>query len=172
MAYKKHILLGKITKIHGYEGAVIIRLERNFSDNIPEMESVFIETDGKPVPFFIDYFEQPDPLSLRLKFSDYNSTGKVKEFIGCNLYFTKETISVFSDENPLNLVEYKVFSDKDISVGTITEIIENPGQLLLKIISGTGKNILLPLHEDLIREIDSENKIIRMIIPDGISDIN
>jgi 16S rRNA processing protein RimM len=96
----------------------------------------------------------------------------VKEFIGCNLYFTKETISVFSDENPLNLVEYKVFSDKDISVGTITEIIENPGQLLLKIISGTGKNILLPLHEDLIREIDSENKIIRMIIPDGISDIN
>jgi ribosomal protein L35AE/L33A len=51
MAYKKHILLGKITKVHGFEGAVTIRLERSFSDNILKMESVFIETDGRPVPF-------------------------------------------------------------------------------------------------------------------------
>ncbi len=172
MAYKKHRLLGKITKIHGYEGAVTIRLEKDFPDNIPEMESVFIETDGRLVPFFIDFSEQPDLSTLRIRFKGYNSTEKVKEFVGCKLYLTEAEISAMPVETPQGLIEYEVISDEDISLGIIAEIIENPGQLLLNIISRSGKSILLPLHEDLIKGIDTENKIIRMIIPEGISDIN
>jgi 16S rRNA processing protein RimM len=172
MAYKKNILLGKITKIHGYEGAVTVRLERNFSDNIPEMESVFIETDGKPVPFFIKYIERTDILTVRMIFSGYDSYDKIKEFAGCNLYLTEESPSQIPAKNPQDLIDFEVFSDEDISVGIITGIIENPGQFLLNIKSGNGRNILLPLHEDLIKGIDSEKKTVRMIIPEGISDIN
>jgi 16S rRNA processing protein RimM len=172
MAYKKHILLGKITKVHGYQGAVTIRLERNISDNLPEMESVFIETDGRPVPFFIDFSEQPDLLTLRLKFRDYNTTEKVKEFIGCKVYLTNSTDPDIPVEDPETLIDYEVLSDDDISIGVIDEIIENPGQFLLRIRTTSGKEILLPLHEDLIKEIDSKIKIVRMILPEGIADIN
>jgi 16S rRNA processing protein RimM len=172
MAYKAHILLGKITKVHGYEGAVTIRLERNLSENIPGMESVFIETDGRPVPFFIDYTEQPDPLTLRLKFSDYKSTEKVREFVGCRVYLTGPAQLLTPAQDPNSLNGYDVFSEEDISIGIIAGIIENPGQLLLNIKSVSGKEILLPFHEDLINSIDPEKKIIRMIIPDGIADIN
>ncbi|MBA4323243.1 MAG: hypothetical protein C0408_10550 [Odoribacter sp.] len=172
MTYKKHILLGKISKVHGYEGAVTIRLERNFSDNIPAMESVFIETDGRPVPFFIEFIEQPDNVTLRMKFTDYDSGAKVKEFAGCSLFLTEPAPSVMPVEDPDSLTGYEVFSEKDISLGIITGIIENPGQILLNVKSVSGKNILLPLHEDLIESIDPEKKIIGMIIPEGIADIN
>ena len=172
MAYKKHILLGKITKVHGYEGALTIRLEEHFSDNIPEMESVFIEIEGKPVPFFIDHSELHDPSTLRLKLSGYNSADKVKEFVGCKVFLTVESLSSSTVENSQNLLDYEVFSDEDISLGIINNIIENPDQMLLNVLTGTGKNILLPLHKDLIIELNTERKIIRMIIPDGISDIN
>ena len=53
MAYKNEILLGRITKVSGYEGAVTVKLERIFSENLPHMESVFLEIEGRPVPFFI-----------------------------------------------------------------------------------------------------------------------
>ena len=172
MAYRKHILLGKITKVHGFDGAVTVRLEKDFSDNIPEMESVFIETDGRPVPFLIESYEQPDLLTLRLKFFDYNSIEKVKEFIGCKIYLTEATILTKQIENPLDLIDYEVFSDEKISIGIISGIINNPGQTLLNVVSDSGKAILLPLHEDLILEIDSLKKLIHMIIPEGISDIN
>jgi 16S rRNA processing protein RimM len=172
MAYKKHILVGKITKVHGYEGAVTIRLERNFSDNIPGMESVFIESDGRPVPFLIEYSEQPDNHTLRLKFSGYDSDIKVKEFVGCRIYLTEDSSAEESVLITPDLINYEVHSATGISLGIISEIIENPGQLLLSIISGSGKNILLPLHEDLIESIDHEKKIIMMIIPEGIADIN
>jgi 16S rRNA processing protein RimM len=172
MAYNKHILLGKITKVHGHEGAVTIRLERSISDNIPEMESVFIETDGRPVPFFIDHAEQPDMSTLRLKFTDYNSAEKVKEFVGCRLFMTESAVNAVQLSNQLNLINYKVFSGENIPVGVIAEIIENPGQLLLNIQSSSDRYFLLPWHADLITDIDSDNKIIRMMIPDGIMDIN
>jgi 16S rRNA processing protein RimM len=172
MAYKKHILLGKITKVHSYEGAVTVRAEKNISDNISEMESVFIETDGRPVPFFIEYIDQPDNRTLRIKFSDYDSDDKVKEFIGCNIYLTETNSATVPHDDFLNLKGFEVLSDEDKSLGIITEIIENPGQLLLNIRSGSGKEILLPLHEDLIKEIDADKKRIVMIIPEGIEEVN
>ena len=172
MAYKKHILLGKITKIHGYEGAVTIRLERYFSDIIPKMESVFIEIDGRPVPFFIEYAEQPDSLFLRLKFSGYESDAKMKEFVGCRVYLTDPEIKFSKFKDPQYLIDYKVFSNDKVLVGTISEILEHPGQLLLSIKSPSGKVILLPLHEDLIKKTDTKNRVIQMIIPEGIADIN
>ena len=45
---------GKITKISGFEGAVTVRPERDFSGKIPETESVFLEIDGRAVPFFLN----------------------------------------------------------------------------------------------------------------------
>ena len=172
MAYHKTILLGKITKVHGYEGAVTIRLERNFSDNIPEMKSVFIEIDGRPVPFFIELAEQPDILTFRLRFSGYESDSKMKEFVGCRVYLTDPEIKFSKIEDPQYLIDYKVFSEDKVLLGKISEIVEHPGQLLLSIKSTSGKVILLPLHEDLINKIDTKNRFIQMIIPEGIADIN
>ena len=53
MNYRCNILLGRVTKTSGFEGAVVVRLERSFIENIPQIESVFVEIDGRPVPFFI-----------------------------------------------------------------------------------------------------------------------
>jgi 16S rRNA processing protein RimM len=172
MAYKKHILLGKITKVHGHEGTVNIRLERNISDSIPEMESVFIETDGRPVPFFIDYAEQPDLSTLRIRFEGYDSAEKVREFVGSKIYTTESALQVKLVANPNDLINYKICTENNVILGVIKEIIENPAQLLLNIRSSAGGYFLLPLHEDLIREIDTENQIIYMVIPEGITDIN
>jgi len=38
MAYNCDILLGRISKVNGYEGAVTVKLEKIFSENIPQME--------------------------------------------------------------------------------------------------------------------------------------
>jgi 16S rRNA processing protein RimM len=88
MTYNNQILLGRITRIHGYEGAVAIRLEKAFIDNFPEPESVFIETDGRPVPFFISEWEYPGGDILKLKFIGYKSFEKINEFNGCRVFLT------------------------------------------------------------------------------------
>ena len=77
MAYRSNILLGRITKLSGYEGAVAVKLEKIFTENIPEMESVFLEIEGRPVPFFISGIEYTGADILKLSFEGYNSIEKV-----------------------------------------------------------------------------------------------
>jgi 16S rRNA processing protein RimM len=171
MTYKKGILLGQITRTSGFEGEIVIRLAKNIIENIPLMESVFLEIDGRPVPFFISSLDYPGSDILKLAFNDYDTLQKVEEFKGCNVFLTTgESESI--DDNVPDLVGFKVNDQDGKNIGRIESIIENPGQLLLSIISPANKEYLVPLHEDLIIKLDRKKHILTMDIPEGLIEIN
>ncbi len=172
MAYKNNILLGRITRVSGYEGAVTIRLERNFSENIPQMESVFLEIDGRPVPFFITGKEYSGADILKLTFDGYEAEEKISEFVGCKVFLTTEPTGKNQTNDLQDIINYTVYNQENSLLGTVSDIIENPGQLLLVIRTKGKKEILIPLHEDFILSFDKKKRAITMEIPDGLTEIN
>lgn len=172
MVYKTGTLLGQITKTSGFEGAVLVRLEKSLIENIPGLESVFVETDGRPVPFFIEWSDYQGADIIRLKFSNYDSEAAVEEFKGCRVFLTEHSDESHNDSDFSTLSGYNVLDQDKKPVGKIAGITENPGQLLLNIESPSGKEVLLPLHEDLILSIDERKKVIIMNIPEGLTEIN
>ena len=172
MAYKNDILLGRITKVSGYEGAVAVKLEKIFTDNIPEMESVFLEVEGRPVPFFISDIEYSGADILKLQFEGYASEEKVSEFIGCRIFLTPGTdIKTHNQDNP-DLIGYEVYIDGNSLLGSVSDAMQNNGQWLITVISLNKKSILIPFHEDFIVKIDKRAKKIFMNVPDGLIEIN
>jgi 16S rRNA processing protein RimM len=172
MAYSCNILLGRITKANGYEGAVTVKLEKVFSENIPQMESVFLEIDGRPVPFFIAESEYSGADLLKLKFEGYDSVDKISEFTGCRVFLITSTPAENNTDDIRSLVGYSVIISENILLGTIKEVISNPGQQLLNVLSTMDKEILIPFHEHFIVCIDNENRSIVMDIPEGLTEIN
>ena len=172
MAYTSDILLGRITKISGYEGAVTVKLEKTFTKDIPHLESVFLEIDGRPVPFFISGSEYSGADILKISFEGYESIEKVSEFIGCRIFLTSGRSESLHKDEIRDLTGYVVLDHDDSLIGTITDIIQNPGQWLLSIVSTSKKEILIPFHDDFIMSIDDNKKVIVMEIPDGLTDIN
>jgi 16S rRNA processing protein RimM len=172
MVYKCDILLGRITKIIGFEGAVAIRLEKIFTENIPEMESVFLEIEGKPVPFFISRLEYSGADILKLSFQGYDSIEKISEFIGCRIYLTSGFYNDKLKEGNETLIGYRVFVQEDKLLGSISEVLENNGQWLLNVKSINKKNILIPFHEHFVVSFDRGKKVIVMNIPEGLTEIN
>jgi 16S rRNA processing protein RimM len=172
MTYRYQILLGKISRVNGYDGSVIVKLENSFLDNIPEMESVFLEINGKPVPFFISFSEYSGGDILKLKFDGYESFEKVSEFTGCRVFLTTINEEDMQADKPDNILGFKVVSHNKNLIGTVEEIIQNPGNDLLKIISPEKKEILIPFHEDLIKGFDEGKKTIMVELPEGLTDIN
>jgi 16S rRNA processing protein RimM len=173
MAYNNNILLGRITKVSGYEGTVAIKLEKIFSENIPQMESVFLEIEGRPVPFFISDLDYAGADILKMSFAGYDSAEKISEFTGCRVFLTSEPAddkSTLSDTQILT--GFSVLTKQKVLVGSISEIIPNNGQWLLSVISPGKKSILIPFHEDFIISIDRKKKIVFMDIPDGLLEIN
>jgi 16S rRNA processing protein RimM len=172
MAYNSNILLGRITKISGYEGAVAVKLEKTFTENIPRLESVFLEIDGKPVPFFISEYEYSGADILKLRFEDYETIEKVEEFVNCLVFLTSPPSGNSIADNPNELTGYSVLSVDNTLIGMVSELIQNPGQWLLAVKSEANKEILIPLHDDFIVSIDHNGKILVMDIPEGLLDLN
>jgi len=225
MTYKCNILLGKIIKVNVHYGTITLKTLIN---NIPGLDSVFIEINGRPIPFFIaeSYLHGADLLSLKLV--DYDTADKIKEFKGCKVFLTSgdtekphadnyEELNGFGvfDENGLHgadllslkLVDYdtadkikefkgcrvfltsgdtekphadnyeelngfNVFDENGNKIGTVNNVIQNPRQWLLSILSVKGKEILLPVHEDLILGVDNAKRVIIVKIPEGLLEIN
>jgi len=172
MAYSCNILLGRITKTSGYEGAVNVVLERSFIGNIPHMESVFVEIDERPVPFFIYDSHYAGADILKLKFTDYDTVDKVSEFKGCKVYLTEGDKESESTDEFVEITGYEVYTVDNILLGKIKEIIQNPGQYLLNITSPDRREILIPLHEDFIVKLDDHGRKLILKIPDGLTDLN
>ena len=172
MTYRYQILVGRISRINGYDGSVSVRLEKSFLDKIPEMKSVFLEINGKPVPFFISLSEYSGGDILKLKFEGYESYEKVSEFTGCRVYLTTTSEETLSAEKSGDIPGFKVFHQNKNLIGTVKEIVQNPGQDLLKIISPENKEILIPFHEDFIISLDTKKKTIRVKLPEGLTEIN
>jgi 16S rRNA processing protein RimM len=172
MAYKCDILLGRITKISGYEGAVAVRLEKIFTENIPQMESVFLEIEGRPVPFFISSLEYSGADILKLWFEGYGTNEKISEFIGCRIFLTSGLFRDKRVNDDQNIKGFRVFAQEDKLLGSISEVLSNNGQRLISVISVDNKEILIPFHEDFIISIDPKNKIVIMNLPEGLTDIN
>ncbi len=172
MAYTCNTLLGRIIKIIGYEGTVAVKLEKIFTENIPLMESVFLEIEGRAVPFFISGLEYSGADILKLSFDGYDSDEKVSEFAGCRVFLTSAIYNDNLNESNENLIGYRVFAQEDQLLGSISEVLTNNGQWLINVISKSKKDILIPFHEHFIVSIDKRKKIIIMNIPEGLTEIN
>lgn len=171
VAYNAGILLGVIVKAHGFDGTVSIKSAGQFRDKIHEMESVFVVTDGKPVPFFIAEAETAGD-TIKLKFSGYESVDKISEFIGCKVVSTSAETSSSSDLSWQELTGFVLSTPRKDMIGKVSDVIENPGQLLLIVITEKGTEIMVPFHEDLIVSFDKKRKIISMDLPEGLLEIN
>jgi len=171
VGYNANILLGRILKIQGYDGTMTVKLEKDFVDNIPEMESVFLEIEGKPVPFFISTSQYSGGDVLKLRFEGYGTYEKVNDFAGCPVFLTTgKAKSARSDSE--SITGFKVILSNKSTIGSIEEIINNPGQDLLRIISPEKKEILIPFHDDFIVRIDKKKRTITVQLPEGLIDLN
>lgn len=172
MTPNEKILVGRITKLYGFDGAVTVKLEKDFPALSDETELVFLETEGRPVPFFIEYTETVVSGFIRMKFAGFDTVESMQEFVGCRvLSVPREGSHKSADDGMRELVGFDVYSENKC-LGRIKDIKENPGQILLEITSKTGKELLIPLHEDFITGIDKVHRIIRMILPEGLTEIN
>ncbi len=172
MAYNTEILLGRITKVSGYEGAVAVKLEKIFTENIPHMESVFLEIEGRPVPFFINDSDYSGADILKLKFDDYATADKISEFVGCRVFLTSEPKTKGKKKVSMTYIGYNVYVNDDELLGEITELIPINDQWLINVKSPDKKDILIPFHEDFIVNIDKKKKMVVMNLPEGLTDLN
>nr|MBA3674377.1 16S rRNA processing protein RimM [Chitinophagaceae bacterium] len=70
---------------------------------------------------------------------------------------------------PISLLGFTMINEEE-DLGEILEIIEQPHQVLCKILLN-DKEALIPIHEEFLNKIDKKNRKVYVTLPDGLLDI-
>lgn len=166
------LVIGTIIKPHGIRGNLILKLNNLSFDDIKEMETVFLEIEGLPVPFFILEYSERGPDALLISLDDIDTEERARELSDCKVYLPSHCIDIkeSSSHNMNAMLGFEVIDETHGKLGVLVEVLELSLNSLMRITAGK-KEILLPLNDQFILGIDSIKKTISVQIPEGLLDI-
>jgi len=164
--------IGTIVKTHGIHGELILEAKNpDLFENIKE--SVFLEIDGLLVPFFIAEIKATSKERCRIKFDWIDSELNAKKLTNCavHLHISKISHAKIDFEENLNLLEGFMVIDTTLGeLGLINYIVENTNNPLMSV-TYKKREILIPIHPDLIENINSKKKTLTIKCPEGLIDL-
>jgi len=168
---EKFFYLGKVIKTHGYRGELIFLIETDKPDLYNKLEVVFIDIEHSLVPWFIEDIDiQDDRAVVRLE--DVSELEYARTFLKKELYLPIEKLENLEGKDFYfhEIVGYDVTDEQHGDIGKLEDILKRTEQDLLRIMKG-DKEILVPLTDEIILNIDRKNKILHLDTPSGLIDL-
>lgn len=163
--------IGQISKPHGINGEMSFSFTTDVFDS-EEVSYFILEIDGIFVPFFIEEYRFKSNSTALIKLEDINTEEKAREFNGLTVYLPKKYLEKVEDTE-IDLDYYAGFTLVDENhgeIGLISEVDQTTENALFVIGEGESE-LLIPVGEDYITNIDHEKKIIFVILPEGLLDL-
>lgn len=164
--------VGFFKKTHGVSGELVLEYETQFEISIENANRFFVELEGLLVPFFVleDGFRFKTENSAILTFDGVESEKYAKRMVGSSVFLFKNEIIVMSDElSDSELVDYLLVDEKLGEIGIIDQIDNYSGNIVFTV-NFNGKELLVPFNEDFLLEIDKQNKVLKLRLPEGLFD--
>lgn len=172
----EHQSIGFTKKTHGIKGELKINIEDRYLEDFAQAEVLFLGLAGRKIPYFIEYINFENPFTV--KFEDNNSKEAALELTGKEIFMRTKDL-LLEEEKVLEIegLFYEKYVDFQIQdatlgvIGKIEAIIEYPQQEMAAI-SIDGKEVLIPLNEQLITSIEETTKMILMDLPEGLLELD
>jgi len=164
--------LGKIVKKYSFKGELLVKLDTDEPEEFLGMESVFVEQHKNLIPFFIEESSLHKSSLLRVKFEEVKNEEAANALLGTELYLPLSHLPKLTG-NKFYYHEIIGFMAKDVSfgeIGTITGVNDTTSQALFEI-EKDDKQILVPINDAFIKEIDRTEKIMLLDVPEGLIEL-
>lgn len=178
---KKEILkpdcvqLGYIRKPHALSGEVELVFEPEMELTLEQAKWVFLEIENELVPFFIpqEGLRFKSETSALVHFEDIDSQERAKIITGCKVFVTQNDFVQGEEEEitPSYLLNFKVTDQTHGNLGVITEVNDYSGNMVITV-EKEGKEIILPLSDELIVSMNEEIRELILDCPEGLIDLN
>lgn len=164
--------LGKIVSKFSFKGEVLVKLDADEPELYENMESVFISLRNNLVPFFIKNCYLHKSSLLRVRFEEILTEDDADRILGSELYLPLSFLPKLTG-NKFYFHEVIGFSLEDSvhgNIGEITGVNDTTSQALFEA-QKNGKELLIPITDDIITKVDRETKTIHVTTPDGLVEL-
>ncbi len=168
----KLIGVGFTKKTHGSQGELKITLKDEYFDDFVNSDVVFINVQGKPLPFFIENLREAGDILLKIE--DVDSPSDAKDLTSKELFLREKDIKITKKEGEVLtfelMVGYEIFDEETGLIGKI-ESVEAMPQQHLAIVGYLGREVFIPLHPQMVVSLDEKAKQLVLRLPEGLLDL-
>lgn len=163
--------LGRIVKKHSFRGEVVAVLDSDDPEVYTELESVFVDLGNNLIPFFIEDCRLQKGNQLRVKFEGVDDEGDAQALLKCGLYLPEEILPELEGNQFYyhQVIGGKVYDVNHGYLGILEGINESTAQSLFEIKNG-NQEILIPMVDEFIVEVNREASEIHLKTPEGLVD--
>ena len=155
--------IAQVLKSNGRDGELLLGFVGIAPEDIDTQEPVFIEFDGLPVPFYFESFTPRGNTRALVRLTGVHSLADADELAGAAVYAEDD---LYEDEEE-DLTGWTVLDADGTKVGTVSAHEDIPGNPCIWVETGHGE-VLVPLHEELVLDVDETAQALRMEIPEGL----
>lgn len=164
--------LGKIVRKYSFKGELLIKLDTDQPEIYKNLDAVFIFVGNSLIPFFIERSQLHKSDLLRVKFEEISTEEDAIALLKSDVYLPLELLPKL-EGNKFYFHEVIGFIIKDVNfgnVGIVKGINDTTSQALFEI-DRDGVEILIPINDEFIKEVDRKNKTIVVDTPEGLIDL-
>lgn len=164
--------VGTIVSKFSFKGEVLVKLDSDDPQMYENMESVFVQMGKNLVPFFVEKSSLHKSDLLRIKFEDVTSEQDAEALLKHDLYLPLEFLPKLSG-NKFYFHEVISFAVEDVNygyVGKIVSINDTTSQALFEI-ENENRQILIPMNDEFLVEVNRNAKKIIVKTPEGLIDL-
>lgn len=163
--------IGRLGKPHGVKGEITFAFTTDVWDRT-DSDYLVLLVDGLLVPFFLEEYRFRGSESALLKFCSVDTLDDARELTGTEVYFP---YSLTPEEDEADYTwsvfeGYRVIDAATGELGPIVRVDEATVNILFEVATQQGE-VLIPAVEAFIQEIDHEQRIVRMQLPEGLLEI-
>ena len=161
--------LGKVTRKFSFKGELIVFLDTDTPSHYYGLKKIFLKVDNSYIPYFISKISKYKNNSVRVKFEDVNNESQAIELINYEIFLPIEELPKLEGKKFYyhEVIGFKVIDINHGEIGEITHINDQTPQHLF-VVKSSGKEILIPINDDFILDLDRINKIVNLKIPEGL----
>jgi 16S rRNA processing protein RimM len=164
--------LGKIVKKYSFKGELLAKLDTDQPQLYENIEALFLDINNRLIPYFVMTSRLHKSNLLRLKLEDVNTESDADELLRKEVYLPLDLLPKLDGKAFYyhEVIGFEIWEKSFGKVGVLKGVNDQSAQALFEI-ERNGDEILIPIHDEFIINIDRDKKIITVKTPPGLIDL-
>lgn len=141
------------------------------SDWLKKDDVLFVELNkGSYIPYFVSQVRRANDEEYIVNVEDTETVEVAKKLVGKQVYVKEDVLAGHETDSPLLWIGFNMVDRQKGSLGPVEDVLQTGSQWLAKL-TYEGKEVLVPLIDQMILDVNIRNKFIRVDLPEGLLEV-
>jgi 16S rRNA processing protein RimM len=122
------------------------------------------------IPHFVASAKAASSEEYIVQIEDIDTVEAAKKLVGKQVYVKEDVLKEVSTNSPLLWIGFNMVDKTKGGLGQIADVVQAGPQWLATLVID-GKEVLIPLVDDILIEVNMRNKYVRVDLPEGLLEV-